>query len=146
MAVCGGPNTECDGEVVLVGAGRAEEDDVLRLSDEGARVQVRNQVPVGGGLVIEVEVLPQSSALVAQAVNRGSACCDAGTSSVLGEHSGRNSRKQHFVAAHEADGKSAQFQRFVQGPCDAGTNYRPLRLTFLSNSEAYVCPRAPACR
>ena len=57
VAVLGGLNAECDGEVCLAGAGRAEEDHVLRLNDEGARAQVRDQVPVGGGLVIEVEVL-----------------------------------------------------------------------------------------
>ena len=57
VAVFDGLNAERDGEVCLAGAGRAEEDHVLRLGDEGARAQVRDQVPVGGGLVIEVEVL-----------------------------------------------------------------------------------------
>ena len=57
VAVLGGLDAQCDGEVGLAGAGRAEEHDVLGLADERARAQVRDQVPVGCGLVVEVEVL-----------------------------------------------------------------------------------------
>ena len=57
VSVLGGLNTQCDGQVGLSAPWRAEQDHILRLGDERAGAQVFDQVPVGGGLMIEVEVL-----------------------------------------------------------------------------------------
>ena len=56
VTVVGGLDAERDGEVGLPRPGWPEQDDVLRLGDEHAGAEVGDQVPVGGGLVVEVEV------------------------------------------------------------------------------------------
>lgn len=54
VASSGGLDADADGEVRFPGSGRAEQDDVLRLGQEHARAQVRDQVPVCRRLVPQV--------------------------------------------------------------------------------------------
>ena len=56
VAGLGGLDPDVDGEVCFPGSGRSKKDNVLRFGKEHARAQVRDQVPVGGGLMVEVEV------------------------------------------------------------------------------------------
>ena len=57
MARFGGLDSDPNGEVCFPGSGWSEEDDILRFGEEHACAQVRDQVPVGRGLMVEVEVL-----------------------------------------------------------------------------------------
>jgi len=75
VTVFGGLNAQRDGEVCLPRAWGPEEDDVLALGHEDAGAQVRDQVPVCGGLVLEVEVL---QGLVSGEPGRFDSKCGAG--------------------------------------------------------------------
>jgi len=57
VAGFGGFDSDADGKVRFPSPGRPEKDNVFALGEEDAGAQMGDQVPVGGGLVVEVEVL-----------------------------------------------------------------------------------------
>ena len=61
---CFDADADADSEVGFAGAGWPEQDYVLGLGQEHAGTQVCDQVPLGGWLVVEVEVLGNAEASV----------------------------------------------------------------------------------
>lgn len=54
-----GPDPDPDGQMGLSGAGRAEQDHVLGFLQEDPGAQMRDEVPVRGRLMVEVELFQQ---------------------------------------------------------------------------------------